>query len=79
MVVSLTGQTHADEGIVNLVNFGPLMDPWNLSWAPSRSPERRSGGCRGCARDLVPGGESGVPLAPVFLGGESVATRSEVR
>jgi hypothetical protein len=57
-------------GIVNLSNFGPPMYPWNLSWASSRSPERRSGGCHGRARDLVPGGESGVHLAPVFLGGE---------
>jgi hypothetical protein len=43
------------------------------TWAgqPGRSPERCSGGCRGHARDLVPGGESGAHLAPVFRGAVS--------
>jgi hypothetical protein len=73
---TLSSLDKGHRGIINLVNFGLLMDTWNLSWAPSRSVERRSGGCRGRARDLIPGGESGVPLASVFLGGQQVAARS---
>src|SRR6185312_14673579 len=56
-------------GIVNLSSFGPPMDPWSLGWAAESSLEWCSGGCRGRARDLVPGAESGAHLAPVFLGG----------
>jgi hypothetical protein len=43
-----------------------------------RSPMPVSGG-RGCARDLVPGGESGVHLAAVVFGAQSVAAGPEVR
>jgi hypothetical protein len=57
------------EGIVNLSSFGLSMDMWNLGWAAGSILERCSGGCRGRARDLVPGGESGAHLTPVFFGG----------
>jgi Glucose-6-phosphate dehydrogenase, C-terminal domain len=75
----MVSTAHAALGIVNLSSFELSMDMWNLGWQPGRSPQRCSGGCRGRARDLVPGAESGAHLASVFLGGEPVAAGPEVQ